>query len=443
MQPLARASWRGRSLETLRRQASPRFDWRPTALEVRFAESVTIMSNVLRLAIVDPNDATRESLKQMLLGMDMCWLEAESSRYEFFADIVGQTDPDIGVIGIDSDPDKAVQLISKLHESAPNCSILVVSTKSDGQLILQVMRAGAKEFLTQPIGIEDLVPALERIGSIRGGGLSGQMRGCQVVALAGATGGVGSTSLAVNLGCVLASNEANSVALIDLDLSLGDADVFLDTIPDYTMVDVVQNVARLDFQLLRRSMTEHSSGLYLLPRPVQLQDISLITPDALQRVFGLLKATFSHVLIDLSKAYNLVDMAALNAANQVLLVTQLDLPCLRNVVRLMMSFEATEGLKEKVHVVVNRVGLDNGHISMKKAKETIGRDIYWQLPNDYRVMVEMRNNGVPLIEQAPRAGITQSIVALAEELSGQESHDDSDDGKGRWLNFWGKNKAKS
>ncbi len=93
-----------------------------------------------------------------------------------------------------------------------------------------------------------------------------------------------------------------------------------------------------------------------------------------------------------------------------LLVTQLDLPCLRNVVRLMMSFEAIDGLKDKVQIVVNRVGLDNGHISLKKAKETIGRDIFWQLPNDYRVMVEMRNNGVPLIEQAPRASITQSIV---------------------------------
>ena len=114
-------------------------------------------------------------------------------------------------------------------------------------------------------------------------------------------------------------------------------------------------------------MTKHSSGLYLLPRPVQLQDISLITPEALQRVFGLLKATFSHVLIDVSKAYNRVDMTAIQAVNQILLVTQLDLPCLRNVVRLMMSFDAIDGLKEKVHVVVNRVGLDNGHISLKKS----------------------------------------------------------------------------
>lgn len=402
------------------------------------------MTNVLRLAIVDPNDAHREALKKMLLGMDMCWLEAESSRYEFFVDIVGQTHPEVAVIGIDADPNKALQLIHNLREAAPECAILVVSSSTDGQLILKAMRAGAKEFLTQPIGIEELVLAMERIGAHRGGAGLGRSRKCQMVAVAGVTGGVGSTSLAVNLGCALASNASHTVALVDLDLSLGDADVLLDTIPDYTIVDVVQNIARLDFQLLKRSMTKHSSGLYLLPRPVQLQDISLITPDDLQRVFGLLKATFSHVIIDLSKAYNRVDMTALQAANQVLLVTHLDLPCLRNGVRLLMSFDAVEGLKEKVQVVVNRIGLDNGHISLKKAQETIGRDIYWRLPNDYRAMVEMRNNGVPLIEQAPRAAITQAIVALAEELSGTErAEEDTGDTKGRWLAFWGKNKAKT
>ena len=129
-------------------------------------------------------------------------------------------------------------------------------------------------------------------------------RSSTVIAVAGATGGVGATSLAVNLGCILAANQENSVALVDIDLCLGDADVFLDTIPDYTLVDVAQNVTRLDFTLLKRSLTKHASGLYLLPRPIQLEDASLITPDDLRRVVGLLKATFSHVIIDLSKSYN-------------------------------------------------------------------------------------------------------------------------------------------
>ena len=130
-----------------------------------------------------------------------------------------------------------------------------------------------------------------------------------------------------------------------------------------------------------------------------------------------MKATFTHLVLDLSKGYTAIDMIALEMANHILLVTQLDLPCLRNVVRLMMSFNEMEGIADKVKIVVNRVGLDNGHITLKKAEETIGKEIFWQLPNDYRTMIEARNNGVPLIEQAPKAAITQSIVQLAKTLT--------------------------
>ena len=257
--------------------------------------------------------------------------------------------------------------------------------------------------------------------------------------MAGVTGGVGTTSVAVNLGCALAADERNSVALVDLDMCLGDADVFLDTIPDYTLVDVAQNITRLDFTLLKRSLTKHSSGLYLLPRPVRLEDVPLVTPEDLSRVIGLLKATFSHVILDLSKSFNALDMVALEQANHVLLVTQLDLPCLRNVVRLVMSLSEMETVKDKIKILVNRVGLDN-QISLKKAKDTMGREVFWQLPNDYRTMVEVRNNGVPLVEQAPKAAITQSIVALAHALGGDpRAESAAETGKstiGKWLNLW-------
>jgi pilus assembly protein CpaE len=387
------------------------------------------MSNVLRLAIVDPNDPEREALKGMLLGMDMIWLEAECSRYEFFADVVAQTNPDIGLVAIDADPQKALALVERLTAASPDCAVLVVSSSNDGNLILQALRAGAKEFLTQPLRIEDLLAALGRIGERRfGRSGDSRLRGSRVIAVAGAIGGVGTTSLAINLGCILARDPQNSVALVDLDLCLGDADVFLDTIPDYTLVDVAQNVTRLDFTLLKRSLTKHSSGLYLLPRPVQLEDIALITPDDLQRVIGLLKATFTHLVLDLSKGYTAIDLIALEMANQILLVTQLDLPCLRNVVRLMMSFGNMDGLADKVKIVVNRVGLENGQITLKKAEETIGKEIFWQLPNDYRTMIEARNNGVPLIENAPKAAITQSMIALARAISGDETPQPVEDG---------------
>ncbi|MCA9133704.1 MAG: AAA family ATPase [Planctomycetales bacterium] len=412
------------------------------------------MSNVLRLALVDPQDTSRETLKKMLLGMDIVWLEAECSRYEFFPDVVSQSSPDVGVVSLDSDADKAISLLERMRSEAPDCSMLAVSSDGDGQLILRAMRAGAKEFLTLPLSLEDLMAALGRISEAKFGGAAGTgNRHCKVIAVAGASGGVGCTSVAVNLGCILAAKPENTVALVDLDMAIGDADVFLDTIPDYSLVDVTQNVSRLDFQLLKRSLTKHSSGLYLLPRPVQLQDVSLITPDSLRRVFGLLKATFTHIVIDVSKGFSETDQAAFEFANDVLMVVQLDLPCLRNLVRLQTSFDEIDGLREKLKIVVNRVGLESGQIKLRKAKETIGREVFCQIPNDYRTMIEVRNNGVPLLEQAPKAPITLAMTELAGLLSGEAKAKAGEEGEAAaaghpggansWLNFWpNKQKAK-
>ena len=403
------------------------------------------MSNVLRIALVDPNDSSREALKAMLVSMDTVWLEADCSRYEFFPDVIETTAPDVGVIALDSNPDQAIALVSRMATEAPGTAILAASESADGQLILRAMRAGVKEFLTLPMASDDLNEALARVSQQKFGSADAGGRSCEIYAISGATGGVGTTSTAVNLGCVLASDPHNSVALLDLDLALGDADVFLDSIPDYTLADVVQNVSRLDIQLLKRSLTKHSSGLYLLPRPVELQDALTITDDSIRKVIGLLKASFTHLIIDLSKTFSSIDMAAIESATKVVLVTQLDLPCLRNVVRLMMSFEEIDDLSPKVEIVVNRAGLDSGQISLKKAKETLGREIVSLLPNDYRTMVEVRNNGVPLITQAPKAAITLAIRDLAKRLQGTEGETDPSDeanneealaGESKWKKFW-------
>ena len=409
------------------------------------------MSNVLRLAVVDPKDESRERLKAMLLGMDIVWLEAECSRYEFFPDVIAQSKPDVGVVSLDADSDKAISLLDRLRGDAPDCAMLAVSSNSDGQLILRALRAGAKEFLTLPVSLEEMMSALGRISEAKYGGNDGRGRACKIIAVAGSSGGVGCTSLAVNLGCVLAARNATTVTPVDLDLAIGDADVFLDTIPDYSLVDVTQNIARLDFQLLKRSLTKHSSGLYLLPRPVHLQDVNTITPETLRRVFGLLKATFTHIVIDVSKGFNQTDLAAFEFANDVLMVVQLDLPCLRNLVRLLMSFDEIEGLREKLKIVVNRVGLESGQIKLKRATETIGREIFYQIPNDYRTMIEVRNNGVPLLEQAPKAPISIAMQGLADLLAGTSEaskeaalEEIATTGSSSWLNFWPKQaKAKS
>lgn len=376
------------------------------------------MKSVLRLATVDPDEQTRNALKTMLLGIDTVWLDAECSRYEFFLDVVAQTRPDIALINVDTNPARAVQLIGEVTRAHPACAVLVISRSQEGGLILQVMRQGAREFLNMPLQLDDFIAALARIrGSLGGTSGEGATSVGKIITIAGVGGGVGSTALCVNAAAALAQDSANSPVIIDLDLMLGDADVWLDIIPEYTIRDVAENISRLDYGLLKRSLTRHECGVYLLPRPVELEQGEPIKPDDLRRILALLKATFSHLIIDVSKSFGKLDLSAMEISNKVLLVTQLDLTCLRNVVRIMQFLEQFDGIKPKLEIVVNRMGLEDADISMNKALETIGRDIFWQLPNDYATMVGSRNNGTPLCRFAPKAKLTRSINDLVRHLS--------------------------
>jgi pilus assembly protein CpaE len=395
------------------------------------------MRDVQRIAIVDPLDSSREELRNVLLGMESIWLEAECARYEFFPEVISQSNPDVAVVSLDSDQTKALQLIGHLTEQIPEMPILAISARGDGQAILQALRNGAREFLTVPVVLEELLKALQRLhrgrpnGESRNGSESSSKVESLVIAVLGSRGGVGCTSIAVNLGATLAQNPSHSAALIDLDLALGDADVALDLMGDHTLADVALNIERLDLQFLRRSLTKHASGLSLLPHPVQLEDASLIREDHLQRVIGLLRASYTHLVLDLSKSFSPTDVTALRMCDIILLVAQLDLSSLRNVVRMLLTLGADESLGNKVQIVLNRLGSETD-ISLKKAEETIGKLIYWQIPNDPKPMIESRNQGSPLLQYAPKCKAQMSIAGLAEALCGKQLQPAAKEKAGRW-----------
>jgi pilus assembly protein CpaE len=351
--------------------------------------------------------------------------------------VISQSRPDVAVVSLDSDQAKALQLIAQLTEEVPDVPILAISARGDGQAILQALRNGAKEFLTVPVVLEELLTALQRLQRSRPGGDKGNgseapaKHESLVLAVLGSRGGVGCTSLAVNLGATLAQDAHHNAALIDLDLALGDADVALDLMPDYTLADVALNIERLDLQFLRRSLSKHASGLSLLPHPVQLEDAGLIREDHLQRVIGLLRASYTHLVLDLSKSFSPTDVTALRMADVILLVAQLDLTSLRNVVRMLLTLGSDEHTADKVRIILNRVGSETD-ISLKKAEETIGKPIYWQVPNDPKSMIESRNQGAPLAQFAPKCKAQLSIASLAQALCGKEEQPAVKEKSNRW-----------
>jgi pilus assembly protein CpaE len=387
-----------------------------------------------RIAIVDPNEASRESLRTMLLGVDFVWLEAECARYEYFFDVIQQSAPDLVIVALDGDKAKALGMVGQLAADHPRLPIVTVS--SDSQALLQSLQRGAKHFLTQPVTLEDLVGALRRSlaeapqpGDRPGshGSIQAPKAAGQIISVLGSRGGVGCTSIAVNLAATLASHPDNQVALIDLDLAMGDADIAIE-LPgndNLSMGDLARNIERLDMNYLKRALVRHpETGLSVLRHPLEIHEIGGIHEGHVERILNLLKISYTHLVLDLSKALLPTDLMALRMSHLVLLIAQLELSSLRNVVRLIHSLSPEGDLGDKLRVVVNRAGseiaTDDG-ITIKKAEEVIGKPIFWQIPNDSKAMIGSRVDGQPLVRFAPRSKVQQSFQGLVQTLTGKSA----------------------
>jgi pilus assembly protein CpaE len=243
--------------------------------------------------------------------------------------------------------------------------------------------------------------------------------------------------------CNLAADPANTVALVDLDLALGDADVALDVMPDHTLADLAMNIDKLDMNYIKRSLLRHEpTNLNLLAHPLQLADASVIQPAHVERVLKLMRINHTHLVLDLSKGLTPTDLAGLDLSDIILLVAQLELSSLRNVVRLLMTLGAQDGVGENVRVVINRVGAEytEGEIGLKRAEATIGRPIFWQVPNDAKGVLAARAAGEPLCVHAPRCRAQQSLTALAAALTDRPSANANGQSGGIFKGFFGSRK---
>jgi pilus assembly protein CpaE len=366
----------------------------------------------------------------LLLGVDFVWLEAECARYDYFFDVVQQSLPDLVVVALDADRPKALNMIGQLGAQYPKMPIITIS--SDSQTLLQSLQRGARHFLSPPIGLEDLVGSLRKVlaesgHSVQSGGRGsspGAKQNATIVSVIGSRGGVGCTSIAVNLAATLAADPENTVALLDLDLAMGDADIAID-LPgseNIGLADLARNIERLDMNYLRRALVKHApTGISVLRHPLELSEVGTIHEGHVERILNLLKISYTHLVLDLSKALLPTDVMSLRMSDVILLVAQLELSSLRNVVRLVHTLSVEGDLGDRIRVVINRAGSENTEdgITIKKAEEVVGKPIYWQVPNDSKPMISSRVAGMPLLKHAPKSRAQQSIQGLVETMTGK------------------------
>jgi pilus assembly protein CpaE len=381
------------------------------------------MSSLLHVAIVDSVDETREVLQREIAACsDIAWLEADCQRYEVFAEVVATHEPHVAIVSVDGDPSLAIPLLQDLNVKFPRLAVVAIGTNTDARFASDLIRAGARDYVLFPPRPGEISEVLQRIAATvqptqRKQNKTSSLR--KAIAFAGTDGGIGTTTLAVNIGCILAQDPNLNVVLLDLDMSLGDAHVLLDLSPRCTLTQLVENIDALDSSYLKRAVVKHACGLHVVPHPDRLSDVGHITPQHITRLITLLKRHFTHVLLDLSKGYTALDQAALDAADEVLMVMQPDMNSLYNLLRLYESLEERPGVSEKIRLVANRVGADFA-LSVEKAESTVGKKVEFQVFNDTRTATFARDNGKPLYEHARGTRMFQAMVQAAEALSHRE-----------------------
>jgi pilus assembly protein CpaE len=325
------------------------------------------------------------------------------------------TQPDVVVIDLrgQSHVPSALPLLRRQH---PATGIVIIASL-DPVLMLEAMRAGVTECVTEPLNRADLEAAIGRVVAQRPMGT----KAGQVFAFLGAKGGVGTTTVAVNVAAALAQDDPNETLLIDLHLSNGDAAVFLGAEPRFSVADALDNTHRLDDAFFRTLVVRTKSGADLLASSGRAP----AGPIDIQRVRNLVEFAASHyrfVVLDVPRSEaSLVD--ALESAARIVIVANQELATVRNASRMITGLRQRYG-KEKVSVVVSRPD-SLAEIACEDVERAIGGVVKHTFPSDYRVAMHALNKGRPITLDNHNE-LSASFRAFARELAGKAARRTSD-----------------
>lgn len=305
----------------------------------------------------------------------------------------------------------AVRLVYQL---LPGSWIFAVSEKTDPDLIIETVRAGAREFLTKPLDRASLAEALDRYASEHRPVFGEEGK---VFTVTSAKGGAGSTSVAINLASSVSKFPSSHVALVDLIYPLGDITAYLNLKPKYTLADAVKSVSRLDPVLLETFVSQ-SGGVSVLAGPGEFGMGPSFSVDTVSKILNVFQQAYSHTIVDASSASDEQLIRLISEVSEAIVVVLTpEIPALWRTLRLLELMDS-HGAGDKLKVVLNR-SHKKDEITRKDIEKTLGRDIFWSLPNDYRASIDAINAGKPLVSMN-HSGLAGSFKEFTENLTGLE-----------------------
>lgn len=323
---------------------------------------------------------------------------------------------DLWVLEIGEDVKKEFELIRTIKSFGAEKEVFLTSSRLDSDLLIQALRAGAKEFFSQPIKKDEVKDALSKYLECREykKPVTEKKKRGKIIDVIGSKGGVGTTTVAVNVATSLAQSEGSPlVALVDMNLLFGEIPVFLDLESGFNWAEVARNISRLDSTYLMSILTKHTSGVYVLPSPTGLDGVNVATPEIIEKLFEEMRQIFDFVVIDGGQSIDEISFKIFKIADKILLISILSLPCLTNVKRLLWIFKRLGNpSEENIHIIISRY-IKKSDISIQEAERSITKEIFWIVPNDYLTTMSAINLGKTLSTVSNGSEISKNFVALA------------------------------
>jgi len=307
---------------------------------------------------------------------------------------------DLLILEIGDDTAQDFDTLARARATGRAKDFFLTSKNVSPDVLIKALRTGVKELIPQPLNEVELRKALLKY---RDGSESapaqpkGPQRKGQIINVLGVKGGVGTTTIAVNLADSLVRLDGQpAVALIDMNRLFGEIPLFLSLEHVFNWVDISKNIARLDATYLTGILYRHRSGLRVLPSPDRVDDKATVTPQVVEAMLRLMRTMFDYVIIDGGQAMDDISKTILRGADKVLLVAGLSLPCLINVKKLMKIFrELGYPPEPSVEVVINRFD-KRSVITLREAEQSTGKKVFWAVPNDFNATMSAINQGKPL-----------------------------------------------
>lgn len=334
--------------------------------------------------------------------------------------VIREIDPDVIFLDLESNPQIGLRFAQFLVDAEMGKVLVGSAPPLSSELLMEAMRAGISEFIPKPLEAATVEKSLEQVWRKTGrtsrtdrDGSSGE-----VITFFSAKGGSGCTTLCANVGVELHRVSRKKTLLLDLDLELGEMALQMGVEPKFSVVDLVRNFHRVDSDLLTSYIEHHDSGVDILSAPYQPADFEAVSDELVGRILRFLSGQYDYVVVDAPKHLSPATLAALKAANHVMVVTTPDLPSLRNLTRglpLLEEIKESKG-RDWLRVVVNRHE-SRGLVSLDQVEETLGRPIFGTVRNDYETVMQAINTGTPAVTLGP-SDFAEDVRVVAGEIAG-------------------------